>query len=232
VSDDATKAELQDELRKRDLPVSGTKAELQQRLEEAIDEESSSGQMTKSDLQDELRKRDLPVSGTKAELQQRLEEAEADTDDEAEADTDDEADAGTDDEADADAHDDAGTEDDADADAGDDDADDAAARPAAEDARAPSDGGGGTRRPRAREIARLAARQLASLSRHRIEGIAGLAREGDEWRVDVEVVEVSRVPPSTDVLGTYAVYVDEDGELISYERVGRFVRGQAGGGEG
>ena len=65
-----------------------------------------------------------------------------------------------------------------------------------------------------------------------VEGISGLGRDEDGWRVEVEVVEVHRVPSSTDVLGTYAVYVDAEGELISYERVERFVRGQASGGEG
>jgi hypothetical protein len=237
VSDEPTKEELQDELRKRDLPVSGTKAELQQRLEDA--EEDDAAEMTKSDLQEELRKRDLPVSGTKAELQQRLEDHEAgdDADDDQDADTDEDADTGEDADSDdggAAVTDDGDEGDEGDGQAAPEESSDGAGAAAstAPDEPAPAGDGGGTRRPRAREIARLAARQLASLSRHSIEGISGLAREGDEWRVDVEVLEVSRVPPSTDVLGTYAVYVDEDGELISYERVGRFVRGQAGGGDG
>jgi hypothetical protein len=219
VSDEITKAELQDELRDRDLPVSGTKAELQQRLEDAKAEEAAAP--TKAELQDELRDRDLPVSGTKKELQQRLEDAKAEDAEPEDDETDDEA------------EDDAPEETAAD-DGGEPDAEPAEDEQEAEDASEParSTEQPAARPPGAREIARLAARELASLTRHTIEGISGLARDGDEWRVDVEVLEVSRVPPSTDVLGTYAVWVDERGELVSYERVGRFVRGQAGGGEG
>jgi hypothetical protein len=231
VSDESTKAELQDELRDRDLPVSGTKAELQQRLEDAKAEAAAAP--TKAELQDELRDRDLPVSGTKKELQQRLEDAKAE-DEKAEDEkaADDETDAkGEDDETEGDAPEEAAADD-----GGEPDAEpvEAADEQEAEDASEParSTEQPAARPPGAREIARLAARELASLTRHTIEGISGLARDGDEWRVDVEVLEVSRVPPSTDVLGTYAVWVDERGELVSYERVGRFVRGQAGGGEG
>lgn len=95
-----------------------------------------------------------------------------------------------------------------------------------------SRGGGGSEPPRAGEIARLAARQLGELTRRQVEGISGLGRDENGWRVEVEVVEVDRVPSSTDVMGTYAVSVDAQGELLSYERVERFVRGQARGGEG
>jgi hypothetical protein len=49
--------------------------------------------------------------------------------------------------------------------------------------------------------------------------------------VTVELVELSRVPNSTDVLGCYVVTLDNDGELVGYERVRRYQRGQTGGDE-
>ena len=42
----------------------------------------------------------------------------------------------------------------------------------------------------------------------------------------VEVVEVSRIPDSADILAVYDVRLDADGDLISYRRLRRYARGQ------
>ena len=47
----------------------------------------------------------------------------------------------------------------------------------------------------------------------------------------VAKVELTRVPNSTDLLGCYVVALDGDGELVGYERVRRYQRGQVGGDE-
>ncbi|MBV9309600.1 MAG: gas vesicle protein [Solirubrobacterales bacterium] len=61
-----------------------------------------------------------------------------------------------------------------------------------------------------------------------IEQVLGLERDGDDgWKVTVQVVELSRIPPTTDVLGTYAVTLDRDGEVVGYTRRRRFHRNQA-----
>jgi hypothetical protein len=139
---------------------------------------------TVEELKDELRDRDLPVSGTKQELLDRLEEAEAEeTDDQAETDD--------------------------------------------------QDAGGGSSSGQGKgikpvQVAALAARQLRLLTGREVEGAAGLERADDGWRVLLEVLEVARVPRSTDVLGLYEVTVDADGDVVGYERLRRFVRGQAG----
>jgi hypothetical protein len=78
------------------------------------------------------------------------------------------------------------------------------------------------------QVAALAARQLRLLTGREVEGAAGLERADDGWRVLLEVLEVARVPRSTDVLGLYEVTVDADGDVVGYERLRRFVRGQAG----
>jgi hypothetical protein len=79
------------------------------------------------------------------------------------------------------------------------------------------------------ELARAARRQLAELTGHPAESVLGLRKDDDGWNVMVEVVELSRIPPSTDLLGCYVVTLDDDGELVAYERVRRYQRGQAGG---
>jgi hypothetical protein len=79
------------------------------------------------------------------------------------------------------------------------------------------------------ELARTAVGLLAELTGRRPETVLGLRKDEDGWKVTVEMVELSRVPNSTDLLGCYVVALDEDGELIGYERTRRYVRGQASG---
>jgi hypothetical protein len=54
-----------------------------------------------------------------------------------------------------------------------------------------------------------------------------MERDDDGWKVTVQVVELERIPNSTDVLGSYEVIVDDDGEVTGYWRTHRFYRSQA-----
>ena len=58
------------------------------------------------------------------------------------------------------------------------------------------------------------------------EGVSGIERSNGRWSVTVEVVELRRVPESTDVLASYAVVLDGDGDLDSLERTRRYRRSQ------
>jgi hypothetical protein len=59
------------------------------------------------------------------------------------------------------------------------------------------------------------------------ESISGVARAGDGgWTVSVDVVEMSRIPPSTDLMATYDVTVDDHGDLVDLVRARRFLRSQ------
>jgi hypothetical protein len=77
-------------------------------------------------------------------------------------------------------------------------------------------------------VAAMAADQLLELTGKSAEGVTGLKRSDDGWTVQVEVVEVRRIPDTTDVLALYEVEVDEDGELESYRRLRRYTRGAPG----
>ena len=59
--------------------------------------------------------------------------------------------------------------------------------------------------------------------------MVGLDRSDDGWKVEVEVLEVRRIPNTTDVLAMYEVEVDGKGSLQGYRRVRRYVRGVPGG---
>jgi hypothetical protein len=69
---------------------------------------------------------------------------------------------------------------------------------------------------------------LPTLLGHPVDSVLGLEPGEDKgWTVTVQVVELSRIPHSTDVLGSYAVSLDDNGELMSYKRRRRYYRNQA-----
>ena len=78
------------------------------------------------------------------------------------------------------------------------------------------------------EAVTLARRQLPELLGRPVEAVLGMERNGGkEWTVTLQVVELARIPNSTDVLGIYSATVDDEGELTSYRRVRRCHRSQA-----
>lgn len=84
------------------------------------------------------------------------------------------------------------------------------------------------KKPSGARIAAEAARQLLELTGRDIEGVTGFQRTEDGWTVEVEVLEVRRIPDTTDVLALYEVTVDDDGEMEGYRRLRRYTRGHAG----
>ena len=83
-------------------------------------------------------------------------------------------------------------------------------------------------KPSAMKVARAAAAQLTELTGRRPEVVVGVERNDDGWQVELEVVESRRIPDSTDILATYRVQTDEDGEMLGYYRAQRYVRGKGG----
>jgi hypothetical protein len=83
------------------------------------------------------------------------------------------------------------------------------------------------------DLAHAALATVRELTGYRPEAATGLAwdDDSDSWCVSVEVLELARVPNTTDVLGIYEVRLDGQGSLRGYKRVRRFVRGEANLGE-
>jgi gas vesicle protein GvpO len=89
----------------------------------------------------------------------------------------------------------------------------------------------GENNPRSpREIAIGAVEQAQQLIGRPIESITGIEKDGDAWTVTVEVLELERVPTTTDVLGKYEVTVDANGDLTGAQRTRRYPRAEAGEG--
>ena len=75
------------------------------------------------------------------------------------------------------------------------------------------------------EAAGAAVRHLADLTGREAEAVVGLEKDDDGWKVVLETVELRRVPSTTDVLATFEVGLDTDGELRGCRRLQRYTRG-------
>ena len=69
--------------------------------------------------------------------------------------------------------------------------------------------------------------ELRLLTGHEVDSVSAVRAEEDGWHITFEVVELTRIPESTSVLGTYEAVVDEDGSVIEFARCRRYYRNQA-----
>ncbi len=88
--------------------------------------------------------------------------------------------------------------------------------------------GSSSRLPGPKAVVRAKA-HLAELIGAASEGVSSLTRTRDGWRVVLEIVEMQRVPRTTDIMASYAVDLDGRGELIGYQRVARYYRSDVSG---
>ena len=76
------------------------------------------------------------------------------------------------------------------------------------------------------DAVRRAVTEFAALTRKDPEAVTGVRSDDDGgWSVLVDVVELERIPSSTDVLATYRVDITSTGDLAGYERLRRYHRG-------
>ena len=78
------------------------------------------------------------------------------------------------------------------------------------------------------QVAQRARRTLCELTGLEAECVSGVQPEDDgHWKATVELLELSRIPATDDVLGTYEADVDADGEVVGYQRVRRYARSRS-----
>ena len=76
------------------------------------------------------------------------------------------------------------------------------------------------------EIAQRAKEQLAQLTGLTVDTVSGFDKRDEGWRVTVELVELKRIPDATDLLATYETVLDDEGNVLNYQRIRRYLRGQ------
>jgi Gas vesicle synthesis protein GvpO len=79
------------------------------------------------------------------------------------------------------------------------------------------------------DLASQAKELLRSVRGVEAESVSGLARTSNGWSVTLEVVELRRIPESTDVLASYEVQLDDDSNFLGFSRGRRYNRSQAEG---
>jgi outer membrane biosynthesis protein TonB len=84
----------------------------------------------------------------------------------------------------------------------------------------------GTDAGEAAQVVRQARQELESLLGSKPESVSGFEHVDGKWSVTLEVVDVRRVPESTDVLSSYEVVLDEERNLVSARRLRRYRRSQ------
>ena len=81
----------------------------------------------------------------------------------------------------------------------------------------------------AAELGKAAMTTVHELTGYEPEAVTALEWDGEFWQITVDVLELARIPNTTDVIGEYTVRLDEGGTLRGYKRERRFHRAQAEG---
>ena len=77
------------------------------------------------------------------------------------------------------------------------------------------------------EVLRNARTQLAELTGMSAESVSSFEQTENGWSLEVEVLELVRVPDTMSLMASYQVDLDPDGQLTGYRRVRRYERGRA-----
>ena len=92
-----------------------------------------------------------------------------------------------------------------------------------------SDKGNGVaeKRPSPMEVLRDARTQLTELTGMAAETVSSFEKTEDGWSLEVEVLELARVPETMSLMASYQVDLDSEGQLTGYRRVRRYERGRS-----
>jgi hypothetical protein len=83
-------------------------------------------------------------------------------------------------------------------------------------------------RAQAKTLSRAALVEVAQMTGKEAEKVVALRRDGEVWVLEVDVVDMRRVPDTTDFMATYRVHLDDAGNVLELHRLGRYVRAWAG----
>lgn len=92
-----------------------------------------------------------------------------------------------------------------------------------------AESGGVNDRPGPMEVLRHARSQLAELTGMAAESVSSFEQTEDGWTLEIEVLELERIPDTMSLLASYQVVLDPQGELTGYRRIRRYERGRSDG---
>ncbi|MFC5635804.1 gas vesicle protein [Streptomyces bullii] len=82
-------------------------------------------------------------------------------------------------------------------------------------------------RPSPLQVLREARGQLEELTGMAAESVSSFEQTEEGWSLEVEVLELERVPDTMSLMASYQVELDPQGQLTGYRRVRRYERGRA-----
>jgi len=75
-------------------------------------------------------------------------------------------------------------------------------------------------------LAEKAKQQMAGITGLKPVTISGIEHGQGKWQLHMDLLEMARIPDSTDLIGEYEVSLDDDGRLLQFERKRARLRGQ------
>ncbi|NSC20819.1 gas vesicle protein [Streptomyces albus subsp. chlorinus] len=86
----------------------------------------------------------------------------------------------------------------------------------------------GASSPGTARVLHSAREAIEALTGLEAETVSSVARDEDGgWKLQIEVVELRKIPDSVSMLGSYEMTLDAEGELTGYRRLRRYERGKA-----
>jgi len=75
-------------------------------------------------------------------------------------------------------------------------------------------------------LAERAKEQLAVVTGFSPVAAVGGFKDEEGWHISVDVLEMARLPESTDIVGTYVVTLDPEGNMVKFEKKRARLRGE------
>ncbi len=70
----------------------------------------------------------------------------------------------------------------------------------------------------ASEVLERAREEFVKLGKKPADGVTGLSKTNGGWSISLEALEKKAIPDGMDVLGMYEIRLDNEGNLLSFER--------------
>lgn len=64
----------------------------------------------------------------------------------------------------------------------------------------------------------IAKEQLQSVLNLEVSSVIAASKREDGWQLTIELIERKAIPDTQDILGSYEVILDNEGDMVSYER--------------
>ena len=68
------------------------------------------------------------------------------------------------------------------------------------------------------EVTKKAQEDFARLSKIPVDGVIGRSKTDEGWVVSLEALERRAIPDTMDVLGLYEIRLDDEGNLLGFDR--------------